>query len=524
MRKIMLFLTAFMVFYSCFAAETDGGNITSVSLYRNGATIKREFTAHLNKGENTIIIKNLPQSADINSFRINPQDTSIRIIGTDTQKTYLNKERDGRVTALKAQADALDTKINKLTDDADTLKNSISFIRGLNPFSQNQKTSQADIDSYIRYMEQIQAQKNDKLSDITASIKVLKDQRDNLQKEIDSITATYGQSFNLMVTATAPTDKDAAFNIAYNINSAGWSPVYEARANSATSKTEITAYASIHQNMGEDWKNVKLDISTLMPTAEALPNVRPWYLDIYKPHPVTKSAYYELSMMPKAMAVPEMEAATEPVPVMAEDTTSFSFALPTRVTVPSDGQPHRIMLRTEIATGDFAYYAAPELSDKAYLTAKIKNPFAFPILAGKMGIYLDDRMVSSAEQTDGVLPGGEMELSLGADESIKIDRKLSKNSGSSGIFGKTERAAYDGEITLVNKKNKDIDISVTEPTPVSRNDQIKVTLGNYTKDGLTIDNDGIITWTLKVKPAQTVKLKLEYKIEYPEDATVTGLK
>lgn len=523
MRKPLLFVTALFVFCTCFAAETDGGNITSVSLYRNGATINREFTVRLNKGDNTVTVRSLPSSADANSIRISPKDPqTVRITGADAQKTYLNADSNSRIASLTAQRDTLDAKIARLTADADAQRNSIAFLKSLNPFAQGKTATQAEIDSYISYMEKTQAQKNDKIAAIAASIKTLKEQRDSLQKEIDAQTGANGQTLNMVLSANAQAGGDETFEISYNITGAGWEPAYDIRTSSATGKTEITAYAMAHQSMGEDWKNVSMEISTLMPTTEQLPDLNPWYLDIYKPRPLGKSAYYELEMMPRAAAAaPQM--AEEPMPVQTEDATSFSFILPSRATLPADGQPHRIILSTASVTADMAYYAVPKLSDKAFLTAKFKNPFSFPLVAGTTGIYLDGKMVSAAEQAQSALPGADMEVSLGADNNIKIERKLARNEGSSGIFGKTVKAAYDCEITINNKKSRTIDISVDEATPVSRNDQIKVTIGDYTKDGSSMDDDGIITWKLKVKPSQTAKLKLGYKIEYPEDANVSGL-
>jgi uncharacterized protein (TIGR02231 family) len=66
------------------------------------------------------------------------------------------------------------------------------------------------------------------------------------------------------------------------VNDASWYPTYDIRAKNVNSPVVIAYKANVSQQCGEDWKNVKLTLSTGDPSVSGQkPELRPNYLNMY---------------------------------------------------------------------------------------------------------------------------------------------------------------------------------------------------------------------------------------------------
>jgi uncharacterized protein (TIGR02231 family) len=172
----------------------------------------------------------------------------------------------------------------------------------------------------------------------------------------------------------------------------------------------------------------------------------------------------------------------------------------------------------------FNYYAVPKLSKYSYLQADLKNPFQFPLMKGRMNIFLDNRLVGSTYLKKTMLPGKDITLSLGVDEGITVEKKLIKKfTESAGAFIKETRVIYEFAIDIFNGKNREITITVNDNIPVSRNEKIKVEVEFPKKEEAKISSDGIITWDLKLAKNEKKSLKVKFRVTYPKDIKITGL-
>jgi hypothetical protein len=72
--------------------------------------------------------------------------------------------------------------------------------------------------------------------------------------------------------------------VSYLVPGASWSPSYDLRIDSGQNKATLTYSALVRQQTGEDWKNVRLTLSTVQPLqVKSLPKLDPLYLDIVSP-------------------------------------------------------------------------------------------------------------------------------------------------------------------------------------------------------------------------------------------------
>jgi uncharacterized protein (TIGR02231 family) len=207
-----------------------------------------------------------------------------------------------------------------------------------------------------------------------------------------------------------------------------------------------------------------------------------------------------------------------------EENTSFSFVLPRKVDIVSDGQPHRVSISTANADAAMTYYTVPKLVQNAFLKAKMKNPFQFPLLTGPIGVFFDQKLVGTASLNETVLKDGEINLSLGIDEAIKIERKLqNKNTDYAGVFSKETKITFEYAIELTNGKSKEVTIDLNDQFPISRNEKIVVEMLTPKGNDATVNDEGIISWKVTLAPGAKKSIPVKYSIAYPKDTTITGL-
>lgn len=495
-------------------------DLKKVIIYPQGAIIKKELKFKAQVGDNILNISDLPADLIDESVNISTKDAKgVKIIDVKIEKTFLRKITQEKIKTLEKKLEELDDTITKNQDELDTLKTSIEFLRKSSPFSQNFKTTEAEVESFAKYLERSLKERLDKVSKIEKTIKKLNEEKVSIEKELSELKSS--RDFSKIITIIFNTDNpgEHIFELSYMVNNASWKPRYDLRIESQPKNFEIIHLAEITQNTQEDWQDVQLEISTAKPHYRPLPELYPWYIDVYKlEHPVI----YKGMEIAKSMDIEEYIEKKEPE--IKEEISSFTFIVSKKVSIPSDGKPHSITIKT--ATNDIIlkYSAVPKLSPYVYLSGDFKNPLPYPITSGVMNIYIDGRFVNKINFKKQILPDEQVNLSLGVDESIKIERKLVKKfTEYTGILSKEKRINYEYEIDITNGKKTEINLDLRDQFPVSRNEKIKVIRELPKENEAKIEENGIIHWDLKLKPKEKKVLKVKFSIEAPKDMEIGGL-
>ena len=99
---------------------------------------------------------------------------------------------------------------------------------------------------------------------------------------------------NILVTVSSKAALQTEFILSYVVHNASWFPTYDVRANNVNSPISISYKANVSQQSGEDWKNIKLTLSTGNPTvAGNKPELNPYFLNFgmyYRPENGTMTA------------------------------------------------------------------------------------------------------------------------------------------------------------------------------------------------------------------------------------------
>ena len=202
---------------------------------------------------------------------------------------------------------------------------------------------------------------------------------------------------------------------------------------------------------------------------------------------------------------------------------SVVFDIPVKTSIPSDNSAHKVTIAIESLDVLPSYTTTPKIMQTAFLQGKIVNSSTYPFLEGDVNVFLGNEFVNQTS-IDYISSKDTMELSLGTDPAIKVQRKLiNKFSESSGFTSGKIKVTYEYQIIITNNRNATTAIQVNDQFPLSQNEKIKIKLEAPDEKIAEIDELNNIHWRLVLPAGETQTLPLKFEVEYPKDLQISGL-
>lgn len=514
---------------------SDRGAIRAVTLYPDRAAVTREVRVRLDQGLWTVRIPELPASVVRDSLQARVRG-SARLLGVEfSAERQADFASSPEGTALAERVRDLRRRAGNLAQDRSALEAHEKLVDavGIRPTAGALPDGAAqpiDLKSVERQLEAIAAEK----ARILEESRRLADEKDAADRELavaEGQLAARGGADRVeraaVVVLSVPEAGMAEIDLTYLVGRAGWAPAYAIRSEADRSKVSVEYDAMVVQQTGEDWRDVRLSLSTAEPTrASSPPPVAPWFVDVVVPVPVAMPSTSVAMEFAPAAAAPEPMAPGAPneggafgnaevereLLELAADADvidagiAVSFELPRPVTLVSDAAKRQ---RTRIGTVSpetaFGYVAAPILAERVYLRGTLRNASAFQLLPGRAQVFMGGEFVGET-QVPSVAPQGEFRVWFGPDPAISARREvLSKVTGASGLFGGAELTTWNNRITVSNGTGRDVTVEVLDRRPVSRNEKVEAKLASA-KPALSADKayvserqpQGILRWDLPV--------------------------
>ncbi|KAL7409381.1 hypothetical protein BDY24DRAFT_403268 [Mrakia frigida] len=348
--------------------------------------------------------------------------------------------------------------------------------------------------------------------------------------------------------------KEVTVNVVliYVVRGAGWSPIYDIRANTAPSPTSPTneksgrSYqsqqkvplsihyrSSITNATGEPWINTQIVLSTASPlVGSTIPTLQPYRLGF--PHPMLHSRMSQQGERMDSFGAPQMAyAAVLPPPPAPGNmmkrtmmsvrsaqvggggddegrgggggfaqrsaevegtgaTMSAVFRIDGRSDIECDGGAHKVSIAVLKLDAELSHITVPSAIASAFLQASVKNASPYPLLPGPTTIYLDGSLVGRGRMGD-VSPEETFKVSLGVDGAVRItfhpEEKFKTTSG--GILSsKTENVSFVQKVTVENTKPLPVTILIQSRFPISEDQKIIVRLVHPSSSLPAQDSDG----------------------------------
>lgn len=564
-------------------------SIQDVTVYADRALITRHGVIELEAGEHELRINNLPQFIrdSLRASGQGPQGT--RILNVDITTAFYSQPPEAELRTLQGELDALvqnkqllEARQSALNDRRQWLRalgeQSRDFAKGL---AQGQMKPQdcADFFSFTasQALQDAEAAQSLELQLKQASLDIGAKKREIAQQQ----GGTQPDRLAALVTVELAEAGEFALDLSYLVMGASWYPHYDVRVQMSdekstnevsqngqvgqtneTGEVDLTYVAIVQQSTGERWEDVALALSTARPSlAAVLPELDPWYLNVYNPTPpvrgpmlaraavpVPQGISYGAAMsseqtakmpavgtvMAASMAdtIPAMEQPALPPPVSAslatttvEQTgTALIFRAGRSVDIPSDNSPHKTTIAHDNLPCTFDYVCAPVLEENVHLRATVVNTTDRVLLSGDASIFLGGEYVGTTK-VKMTAPTERFKIFLGIDDGIKVKRELTDRSVDKGsmLQAGIRRTTYAYRITVHNYAKAMRNIVIRDHLPVSQHERIKVKVQNVLPLPHERTKLEILVWKFTLPADAEQIIDYRFVVEHPQDVVITGL-
>lgn len=530
------FLGLCLVFAASFAQAQDEKHIREsvvkdVRIYQSGAQVNRMVKTSVESGTTVLYIENLSSAIDQQSISVGGTGDAL-LVAVSYQLDYLTGDR--KPPEIRRLEDSLKVvtldleKVNGLEqvyNEEISLLNANKSVGGANVGVDTDALREV-ADFFRTRMIELKV----KLIDVHAEQKSLREKQDKLNRQLAEMNAKKNRPYGtILVTLQAKQKTNVNLLVSYYTGGASWAPSYDIRAKSVNAPVSLNYKANVSQSTGEDWENVKLVLSTGNPSIGGTrPVMNPWFIDFYAPVYNIHGARGKAEQMEMAapvqldqVVVNEGAVATMEQYVQVTEsatTTDFDIALP--YTIRSDGKANMVDIQSHELPASYSYFAAPKLDKDAFLLARITGWDQLNLLPGNANIYFEGNYVGNSV-IDPTVTQDTMDLSLGRDKRIVITRDKKKEFSQTKSSGSNMVKETVYEISIRNTKREAVELVLEDQIPVSRNNEIKVSPGDYS-GGSYDEQSGKVTWRLQVAPGATEKRVIGFSVKYPKGKPITN--
>lgn len=547
MKKIFLIALVFTSIFSFSENEVEvTSKIESVNVFLSRAELNRSASSYVKSGMTDIILNNLSHRIDPNSVQVTGKGDFI-IMSVSHRMNYLNKaEKSDKVQKLVKVRTALEDSNVVIRYEKEALNQEKNMILA------NKNIGGANTGVDWEQLENIADFYRERLVDISKKWNSLdKIEKENNVKyndvvnQINSLTTELNRpTSEIIVKVKSEKNQNITLNFNYMIYDAGWTPLYDFRAEDGNQKIAVSMKANVYQNSGVDWKDVPISLSTGNPSLGVTkPELNPWYLHLqalqnnyskkslsYSAAPVMQqeSLYAdEDKFVGGRVAVTnsvaeEMDAAPLSNFVstnMKQLSTEYNIEL--KQTILSNNNRHMVNIKDFNVDAQFNHAAVPKLDKDAFLMTNINDWQKYDWISSEINVFYDGtyigRTLLDVSQVDDTLA-----LSLGRDKKVIIEREKIKDYCDTKSIGLNKRKLVGYEITVRNNKMTEINLNLQDQIPVSMNEQIEVKIVEISGANKN-ESNGLIDWDVNLKPGETKKYQIKFEVKYPKKYYVTGL-
>ncbi|GAB3920865.1 DUF4139 domain-containing protein [Kribbella albertanoniae] len=479
----------------------------------------------------------------VDSLPLGLQDDSVRVagrgpatvLGVDLAVRHHPQAPDETVTELERQRRQAANEVASLAD-ADEVQGQLDLFltqlgkRAGGTFARTLAAGEtgADLGEFTESLAT-------RLTAVRSKRRELADQREDAEERLAAIDRRLAEVAqqrvpdrrSVAVALNLEAEAEVEIELSYVVPGAGWRSTYDVRLSG--DRLTLGWFGLITQYTGEDWPECELTLSTARPAVNAkVPELDPWYLDRRRP-PVPVPA------APASFAMARTEAAYGGAPQPAgaapelvergatveQGLTAATYTPPRPVAVPADGAAHRATIASIELDSELDYITAPLRSTDVHLRATVANSSTHTLPAGKAAVFHDADFVGSAALPLWA-PGEEVELALGLDDRIRVERELVRRTASKATLGSTRRREVEYATRIENHTPRAARITVLDQLPVPRDHEITVKPITASPEPAETTELGIITWQLDLPPGEQTTINLAFRVESAKSVDLTG--
>jgi uncharacterized protein (TIGR02231 family) len=502
--------------------------IDNVTVFLNGAQVLRKAAVQVPKGTIDLVFHDVSTAVNTQSIQVTT-DFDITVLAVNHQINYIEEPiKREEITKLDTQLKALKEKQNYEMAMLQVYQQEENMLIKNQAIGGNNVLLKAlDLKEAMDFQRARMTEVKNKQLEINQRITNYNQDITKVQQQLNELNAHNNKSSGeIVVTVVAKEAGLANMGISYVVNNAGWFPSYDLRVTDISKPMYLKYKANVYQNSGEDWSNVKLNISSGNPKESGtVPILEPWnlYSVRFTAPVITPDDQVKEMMVSQDIAeTRKSKAVSRPAPMpsvmLTEGQTAFQFEIEQPYNIPSDGKQHTVDVQEKTINASYEYFCIPKKDKDVFLTARITGWEDLNLLNGDANLYYEGTYLGKA-LLDTRNTKDTLEVSLGRDKNIIVTRTKLKEFSKNQVFGSSKTDERSWEISIRNKKQQPINITIEDQFPTSTNKDIVVDKGNY-KEGSLDETTNMITWRLKIDPAKEKKIGFNYSVKSPKSLPI----
>ncbi|MET7400544.1 DUF4139 domain-containing protein [Dactylosporangium sp. NPDC005572] len=526
--------------------HTIDAAVVAVTVYPTQARVTRRGRVALDAGEQTVEVGPLPLSLDGDSIRVSGRGPAT-VLGVDVVLRRRERPADATLAAVREERDRAAGESVEIDDAETVLRQRQAFLttlgeRASGAYARALATGAAATDAVASFTSTLGGE----LTDVLAALRDLRERRTEVAERIAALDRRLADLSGkrepdgryAVVALAVSAAGEVELDVSYQVPEAGWRSTYDVRLVGET--LQLTWFGLVEQRTGEDWPECELALSTARPSGVvAIPELDPWYLDLFVPPPPPQPYGSTLTGGFPAPA-PMMAAPGGPPPPRAPGGVAVAAAAmdlaqakvddgpiaatyrPARaVAVPADGTTARATVAVFDLAARLDHVTAPARSTDVHVRAVVTNSSQHTLPPGKASVFHEADFVSRTALSTWA-PGEELELALGLDDRVRVERELVRRTATKATLGSSRRREVEYRTTVGNFTGRPVRLTVLDQLPVSRHDGIAVRETVVEPQPAERTDLGVVTWRLQLAEGQSATLRLGYRVDTAKGIEMSG--
>lgn len=559
------------------AAEPDNttkvapSRVVSVTVYPNSALVTRDVDVPAGTGSFELVVNPLPPQT-VNSSLYSEGTDGIRVLTTRYRQRPIKEDTREEVRKVEEQLRQLMQNEQKIQSEIRVGEQNMQLLSklenftsvNLQPLTEKGLVNGDAILALAKYVMESRSEKAQTMVTLQQQSQELREKMEYTRRKLHEMSA--GSTRTERDAVIVVDKKDAAtgkVRLNYLVDSASWRPQYKFRAGKAKEQVQLEYLAAVIQQTGEEWRNVKIVLSTAQPMLNAAPPELKMLEVAVVPRAMMSppgsgpgmargQAGAQPPMQAKAMQVDELnrraqqlrgeaqknyasnnfdfggrnvnEAAAleqaqeflakeedvkfnakmNPASAAGEGPT-VTYHLNSRLTIPSRNDEQVIEVAKIDMEPEYYYKAVPVLTRHVYRLATLTNKSQYVLLPGEATMYIGTDFVGRA-----ALPlvaiGEQFTAGFGVDPQLQVHRQLIDKTRTTQ--GDNQVIKFEYRILLNSYKTEPVTVQLWDRLPHADAESVGV---NLVKTEPKVSTDAIylrenrphnlLRWDLNVEPA-----------------------
>ncbi len=517
--------------------------ITEVVVYTDRARVTRHGDISLEPGIQSLEIPDLTSLLNPDSVRASAKGTAnARLLGVKVKRIFYEEavteqvhELEEKIETYQDELKAFEVKEERIKQTQDSLS---TLAEQTETYALALASGEQSIEEQLSLFDKLRNRVIKFDRDLIKNTKDRREKERQLDKVRKEIERWYGTPHRETYTAILELEVDSAgeFNVdlSYVVSGVGWQPLYDLHfsEDSTPNSLEVNYLAQVSQNTGESWQDVVLSLSTARPAQTSiLPELEPWFIRPLTSRVPTVRSVAAAPLMGRLEEASPLELAMEDaegvqveagLAAVESSGTNVTYRIPSTVTIPADGSPHKTTVAIFSIPTDLDYACAPKLTEAVYRQLHTVNDSPYTLLSGPANLFADEEFIGSIK-VELTPPRGKVELYLGVEDRLKVEREFIRRDVDKRMVGGRRRILFGYEIKAENLLSHQVDLAIHDQMPVSRSEDVKVKLEFADPKPSTQEDMNLLTWELTLKSNENRTIRFVFGVEHPQGMQIIGL-